>query len=162
MLAIAGAAVLFVAGVAVGVGGQSTETITTTETEIRVRTETRTKTETVVETVRVNSPAAPNQQGISVNYGQWAGLFRLSGLNLASEYGYYSIVGTFEYLGGSDCEPGYLSFSATVYRGGQVIDTALWNDVDNPKSGVRYPFEMSLGETRPDRVEVVMTDASCA
>jgi hypothetical protein len=71
------------------------------------------------------------------------------------------VVGRFEYLGGSDCEPGYVEFNATVTANGKVVDTALWND-NNPKEGVRYPFEMSLGETRPDRIELVMTDASCA
>jgi len=161
---IVGGALLFLVGVGIGVSGQETvtETITTTASEVRTETETATVTETVVKTVKAKPPAAPNQRGISVDYGQWDGLFRLSGLNLVSDYGYYSVVGRFEYLGGGDCKIGYIAFNATVSRDKKVIDTALWNDVDGPKEGVRYPFEMNVGQTRPDRVEIVMTDASCA
>jgi hypothetical protein len=164
ILTIVGAVLLFLVGVGVGVGGEETviETTTTTDTKTIVRTETDLVTTTVVKTVKTKPPAAPNARGISVSYGQWPGLFRLSGLSIASDFGYYSVVGTFEYLGGGDCDLGYLAFDASVIRDGRVIDTALWNDVDNPRRGVRYPFEMNLGQTRPDRVELVMTDASCS
>jgi hypothetical protein len=77
-------------------------------------------------------------------------------------YGYATVLGQLEYLGGGDCKLGYVELNATFFNGRDLIGTGLWN-TDTLTAGSPVPVEVS-GETGTpaDHADVVMTDASCA
>ncbi len=132
---------------------------TIVETQTRTDTVQKTVTVTVTETV-VKSPPS---KGVKVNLGEWNGIFKIHGARVVSSYGSPSVIGQIEYMGGADCEPGYIELNTTFFdSSGKIVGTGLWN-TDGPDKGVRYPFETStLDEGSATRAELVMSDASCA
>jgi hypothetical protein len=100
--------------------------------------------------------------GINVDMAEWDGLFQLSSATLDFSYGYGSVIGQLEYLGGGDCKLGYVELNATFFSGGQIVGTGLWNTTSLTQ-GSPVPAEVSgEADSPPDRADVVMTGADCA
>ena len=166
--AIVVSTVLFLVGIGLGAAGgtsaESADTVTVREANTISETTTveadpATVTETVTKVKRVVKP--PPSSGVKVDYGEWEGLFKIHGARVKSSFGTPSVIGQFEYLGGGDCDLGYVEVSGTFFnRSGKIVGTGLWNTETAPK-GARLPMEV-LGEgSGATRAEIVVTSASC-
>jgi hypothetical protein len=167
--AMIAATALFFVGVAIGETGGSAPAVTHTVAGPTVTHQTTvtappvTHTRTVTHTrIKVIVRTPPNA-GVSISYGQWAGLFKLTGAHIVNDgYGDYSVDGQFEYLGGGTCKLGYVEVSGTFFHDQTITDSSgLWNTETAPK-GVRLPFNMGYsGQGSPTRAALVVTDARC-
>lgn len=129
---------------------------TVTETETHTETMTRTVTKRVVKKKLIGPP---NEQ-VRVNYADWNGLFKVAGAHITSSYGTAEVIGTFTYVGGATCKPGYTEVSATFYNDGKVVGTNLTN-WERLSKGATYPLEIIGPDGPADKADLVISDASC-
>jgi hypothetical protein len=78
----------------------------------------------------------------------------VTGATIDFSYGYASVLGQLEYLGGGDCDLDYVELRATFFNDKQISGTGLWNTTSLTE-GSPVPIEVS-GETdsTPDRAEM--------
>lgn len=152
---------LFVLGVIIGAGAKVETTLTETlkqfETVISLDTVTTTRTKVV--------SRQPPSRGVKVSYGDFPGLFTISGAHVINDGGNHAtVLGQFTYLGGGDCKPlSYVEVSGTFFGdGGGVVGTGLWIS-DTAPADVGLPMEVSGSARRGvRRAEIVVTGASCS
>jgi hypothetical protein len=105
-------------------------------------------------------PRTPNAGVFDVDYSEWSGLFRISGLTLKYDFG-WEVLGQIEYLGGGDCPLGYVEVEATYFSGNTIIDSDYTNFTSLPEGTPRV-LEIFGPEQQPTRVQVTMAEASCS
>ncbi|HSD03574.1 MAG TPA: hypothetical protein VLB81_14440 [Gaiellales bacterium] len=153
----------FIIGGAIGASGGTTTTRTqhlpaNTVTNNVTDTQTVTETNAVVHRVVVGAP----NHGVKINYGEWNGLFKLTGARITSDgFGDYSVAGQLTYLGGGTCKLGYVEVSGTFFQGKRITDASgLWNSETAPAHAA-LPFDMSYsGPGAPTGASLVVTAAN--
>jgi hypothetical protein len=106
-----------------------------------------------------SAPTTPNQGLFDVDYSEWAGLFRISGLTLDYDFG-WDVLGQIEYLGGGDCPLGYVEVEATFFDGNTIVATDFTNFTTLPQGSPRV-LEIFGPEQKPTSVRVTVAEATC-
>lgn len=158
-IAVVVGAALFFAGLIIGVTSKVESTLT--ETVRKFVTTISYRTDSVNRTGTVERP--PSSSGVKISYGEWPGLFRISGSRVINDFAHDgTVLGQFTYLGGADCKLDSVVVEATFFgRRDQVIGTGSWLTNTVP-ANVGLPMQISGSTQGPAaRAEIVVTDASC-
>lgn len=83
---------------------------------------------------------APPPGTIAVDYGRWEGMFEISDTEIVPEFGLTTVTGQFRYLGGVDCQVGFVGLRGRFYDGsGRSIGTGAWESIWATGEGAEVP-----------------------
>ncbi|HSK15460.1 MAG TPA: hypothetical protein VK915_04760 [Gaiellaceae bacterium] len=73
------------------------------------------------------APPAPPAGSVDIDYHRWADEFRIENTEMIPEIGQLTVTGQLRYLGGIDCQVGFVEVRAWFFGdGGGRIGTGLW------------------------------------
>jgi hypothetical protein len=110
------------------------------------------------------SPAQPSGGRFSISYGEWDGLFSIENLSHGVDFDQTpKLTGTIEYLGGGDCDLGYVEVEALFYdSSGDLMASGFTNWTSLPE-GRKRGLDITTNDEKGQaaRADVTVVDASC-
>jgi len=83
---------------------------------------------------------APPPGTIAVDYGRWKDMFEISETEIVPDFGFATVTGEFRYLGGADCQLGFVELRGRFYSpSGQLIGKGLWESIWATGNGAEVP-----------------------
>jgi hypothetical protein len=111
------------------------------------------------------SSEEPSGGRFTVSYGEWDGLFRIENLSLGLDFDQTpQLTGTIEYLGGGDCELGYVEVEALFYASNGDLMASGFTNWSSLPEGRKRALEITTSDEKGQaaRADVTVVDASCA